>query len=93
MSDQPNGQGKQIEIPPGERYMFVRLSEKGGFQVLYSDLIGCWGLLKLADEWLELQVKQMFGSNATPSPLMPGNAPLLNQADLERLRKGLFRKP
>lgn len=51
---------QQLNVPEGDRYLFVRMSESGEFQILFSDMAAAIMLNRVADAYLETEIKKAF---------------------------------
>lgn len=55
MSDQKqNGdQHQQLQVPEGDKFLFVRIGKDNSLQVLFSDHLDAISLVKVASAWLD----------------------------------------
>lgn len=89
MSDDPKTNGTpQLQLKEGERFLFVRMGEDGGFQILFSDAHSALALHRIADRWLDLNI---IDPSVAPKPQIGIPAGLdigsLNRA-MKRVGKG-----
>ena len=78
---------QQLQIPDGDRFLFVRMNEKGEFQILFSDLHTGIVLTRLADKWLDKQIEQGLGLNQPAQPMIATPGVAVDPQLLARLRK------
>lgn len=73
---------KEIQIPEGDRYLFLRLSPtpdgQQSFQILFNDMATAILLCKVADETLTAELRKAFGIGhqaTAPAIAIPGLDP------------------
>lgn len=86
-TEQNGGAPKQLNIPEGDRFLFVRLGPQGEFSILFSDVQSAIALHRICERWLETNV---IDPSVAPRPAGPNIAiPAgLDMGSLARRMKG-----